>query len=254
MIVVSMTYIRLVGFGVAALLSTSAASAATLVFDRLAEDRFVLTHLTVLGGTEKARNVAYEKAASVCLAAGFSLLEVLYQEQGAGHGVGAASGGAVSVGFGATANASSTLLVRFKHKDKEEGESEEREDVLDCNANSVPRFVAAAKTRLARLDAGEESTQTKAAKLRFQRLAEDRFVVKQMRMGRSPWRPHRLFVKASALCVATGFSWLEVLEHAAGIRMVVHFKHEKEGEDGELLACSELSKPRYVEVAKKMLK
>ncbi len=247
----SVTYIRFVVFGVAALLSTSVASGATLFqFQRLTEDRFVVSHMTGVGGTKKASKFAHQKAASICVAAGFTFMDVLGQRAGAGKMEGVGVGG-ISVGI--RTNATSTLLVRFKHENENEGE-----EVLDCKENSVPRYVAKARKGLERRDAEEDASQsptrTTAAKLRFQRLTEDSFVVKQMGMGRPPTLIKRLFSKASSLCVATGFSWLEMLDYdAAGARLEVHFKHKNEGEVEDLLDCKEMSEPRYVEVAKEKL-
>ena len=250
----SMTYMRLVAFGVAALLSTSAASASrTFFFQRLTEDRFVVGHMTMFGGANKASEIAHQKAASICVAAGFAFLEVHDQEKRAGRVESVTIGrGSGSIAASVEGNATSVLLVRFKHENEEEGEG-----VLDCKENSVPRYVAKARKGIERQDAEEDAlqspTRTTAAKLRFQRLTEDRFVVEQTGSGRSPMSIKRLFSDASSLCIATEFFWLEVLDYAVGASLEVRFKHENEGEGADLLACKEMSEPRYVEVAKKKL-
>ena len=121
----SMIYIRLVAFGVAALLSTSAASAAPLNFQRLTKDRFVVHQATVFGGTKKASRIAHKKAASLCVAAGFSFLKVLDSKE-----VESEVGGWKMINdipVAVRTSASSTLLVRFKHRNEEEGEEEHEE-------------------------------------------------------------------------------------------------------------------------------
>ena len=115
---------------VAALLSTSAAMAATLRFQRLGEDRFVVSHNVKLGGANKAVKMVYKKAGSICVAAGFSYFEVLGQEVTRPNRYQFAGG---------------TLQVRFKHERAEEGLE------LDCKENSDARYVELAKKKLKKM-------------------------------------------------------------------------------------------------------
>ena len=123
-----MSLVRLIVVcSIAMLLSTSAATAATLRFQRLGEDRFVVSHNVKLGGANKAVKMAYKKAASLCVAAGFSYFEVLGQEVGRPSQYQFAGG---------------TLQVRFKHERTEGGLE------LDCKENAEPRYVELAKKKL----------------------------------------------------------------------------------------------------------
>lgn len=118
----------MVVFVVSAFFVVSSASAATLRFQRSAEDRFVVSHNVKLGGANKAVKMVYKKAASLCVAAGFSYFEVLGQEVGRPSQYQFAGG---------------TLQVRFKHEQTEEG--------LDCQENSEPRYVELAKKKLKKM-------------------------------------------------------------------------------------------------------
>ena len=66
--------------GVALLLTPRPASAA-MSFDRLTDDMFIVSHRVKLWGSRsKAMAMVYDKAASLCVAAGYTHLEIRDQE------------------------------------------------------------------------------------------------------------------------------------------------------------------------------
>jgi len=86
-------------------LYTSAASA-VITFDQLDDDTFTISHqVKAFGNRGKANRLVYEKASSLCIAAGYEYYELLDQE----------SSGA---GFYQAANA--TIRVRLHFEDGEE--------------------------------------------------------------------------------------------------------------------------------------
>ncbi|MCG8455271.1 MAG: hypothetical protein MI919_03250 [Holophagales bacterium] len=65
----------------ASLLLTPQAALAVITFDQLSDDTFFVTHrVKLFGGRGQAVRLVYEKAASLCLAAGFRHFEILDQE------------------------------------------------------------------------------------------------------------------------------------------------------------------------------
>ena len=76
-----MKKISTVALLLASLLLTPQAALAVITFDQLSDDTFYVTHrVKLFGGRGQAARMVYEKAASLCLAAGFRHFEILDQE------------------------------------------------------------------------------------------------------------------------------------------------------------------------------
>ena len=99
---------------------------AALSFNKLTADTFTVSHsVKLFGGRGVAMEVVYEKAASLCIAAGYSHFEILDQESNAGS-------------EHQPANAS--IRVRFSQKTGPER--------IDCQEKSDPKYVDQAKRKL----------------------------------------------------------------------------------------------------------
>ena len=115
--------------GIAVLAAPQLASA-VITFDQLGDDLFVVSHrVKVKFWTSRgqAMRMVYEKAASLCLAAGYSHFEILQQESEANQ-------------WGEDANAS----VRVRFFSANDGER------IDCRRNANNRYVEQASVKLAR--------------------------------------------------------------------------------------------------------
>ena len=71
---------------VLAMLGVAQAAHAVITFNKLADDLFVISHrIKVIGSRGRAMKLVYQKAASLCVAAGFEHYEILEQESNAGQ-------------------------------------------------------------------------------------------------------------------------------------------------------------------------
>jgi hypothetical protein len=105
-----------------------AAAGATLTFKQLGDDLFVVSHrVKIIGSRGQAMDLVYTKAASLCLAAGFSHFEILGQESEANQ-------------VDDSANAS--VRVRYFH--------EAGGERIDCSRNADPKYVEQAREKLAK--------------------------------------------------------------------------------------------------------
>ena len=110
------------------LLLAPTASHAVITFTQLSEDTFVVSHrIKVIGSRAKAMKLVHTKAASLCVAAGYSHLEVLDTESQAGNQY---------------EDANASVTVRLHH---EAGEGR-----LDCETNADPEYVQQASEKLAK--------------------------------------------------------------------------------------------------------
>lgn len=101
---------------------------AVITFHQLDDDLFVVSHrVKVIGSRGKAQNLVYEKAASLCVAAGFEYFEILAQESNA-------------VQEYESANAS--VRVRFYREDGAER--------IECRKNASQEYIEQAAAKLAR--------------------------------------------------------------------------------------------------------
>ena len=72
-------------FTVALLFAVPQVAHAVITFDQLGDDVFTISHaVKLVGGRGVAMDVVYEKASSLCIAAGYTHLKVLGQESNAG--------------------------------------------------------------------------------------------------------------------------------------------------------------------------
>jgi hypothetical protein len=112
---------------VGALLFSQAAHA-VITFTELAADMFVVSHrIKAIGSRGKAMKLVYEKAASLCVAAGFEHYKILEQESNAGQRYD-------------SANASIRVQFYF-----EGGEGR-----VECQKNSSVEYVRQAREKLAK--------------------------------------------------------------------------------------------------------
>ena len=101
---------------------------AVITFNQLEDDVFVVSHrVKIIGSRGQATRLVYEKAASLCVAAGFSQFKILQQESEAAQQDDAAN---------------ATLRVQFFFDD---GEGR-----IDCEKNANPEYVGQARTKLAK--------------------------------------------------------------------------------------------------------
>lgn len=108
------------------LLLAASSAHAVITFNQLDDDVFVVSHrVKGFGSRGKANRLVYEKAASLCLAAGFTHYKVLHQESNA-------------VQEEESANA--TIRVQFYFQDGE--------DRLACEATADPEYVEEAREKL----------------------------------------------------------------------------------------------------------
>jgi hypothetical protein len=111
----------------AALLLIVPAAGATLSFTQLDDDMFMVSHrVKVIGSRGKATEMVYTKAASLCIAAGYTHLRVLDQESAAAQEYEAAN---------------ASLRVQFFQADGE--------DRISCETRSDGEYVAEAQEKLA---------------------------------------------------------------------------------------------------------
>ena len=105
------------------------AALAVITFDQLDDDLFVVSHrIKVIGSRAKAMSMVYEKAASLCVAAGYSHYQILDQESNA-------------VQEHDTANAS--VRVRFHLADGDER--------MECGEKASAEYVQQAREKLVRM-------------------------------------------------------------------------------------------------------
>jgi hypothetical protein len=103
------------------------AARATLSFTQLDDDMFMVTHrVKVIGSRGKATEMVYTKAASLCIAAGYTYMRVLDQESAAAQEYEAAN---------------ASLRVQFFPADGE--------DRMSCKTRSDAEYVAEAQEKLA---------------------------------------------------------------------------------------------------------
>lgn len=132
----------------ALLLAVPRAAPATITFTQLDDSVFSVSHrVKVLGSRAKATRMVFTKAASLCIAAGFSHYRVLHQESEAAQEDDAAN---------------ATVRVRFFHRDAD--------DRTGCERGADPLYVQEAREKLARLgyrappaDPGEAAAAAPAA-------------------------------------------------------------------------------------------
>ena len=114
---------------------------AVITFTQLADDVFVVSHrIKVVGSRGRAMKMVYTKAASLCLAAGYSHFKILEQESQAGQQHDAAN---------------ASVQVQYFHAT---GEGR-----LECKKNSDPEYIEEARKKLARK--GYEPTAPAAGQL-----------------------------------------------------------------------------------------
>ncbi len=104
------------------------AALAVITFTQLDDDIFVISHrIKIVGSRGRAQKLVYEKAASVCIAAGYSQFKILDQESNASQ-------------HHESANAS--VRVQFFQHD---GEGR-----IDCDKNASQEYVGQARAKLAK--------------------------------------------------------------------------------------------------------
>ena len=117
---------RAIPFLLALLLLAPQAALATITFTQLDDDVFTVSHrVKLIGSRGKAMKMVYTKAASLCVAAGFSHYKVLQQESEAAQ-------------EDDTANAS--VQVKFFQQDADER--------IGCERSADPGYVAEARAKL----------------------------------------------------------------------------------------------------------
>lgn len=110
------------------LVATAQPGHAVVTFTQLDDDVFVVSHrVKMIGSRGQATKMVYTKAASLCVAAGYSHMKVLEQESQAYQ-------------EGESANA--TIRVQFHLVDAEER--------LDCKKNASAEYIAEARGKLAK--------------------------------------------------------------------------------------------------------
>lgn len=100
---------------------------AVITFDQLDDDTFIVSHkIKLYGSRGKAMKLVYEKAASLCVAAGYTYLAILDQESDAGGGQ------------NDSANASARVRFHF-----EDGEGR-----IDCTVKASEKYISQAAVKL----------------------------------------------------------------------------------------------------------
>jgi len=108
------------------LLAISSAASATMTFQQLDDNTFSVSHkVKWIGGRGQAMELVYDKAASLCVAAGYTHLELFGQESNA-------------PGYYQSANA--TLTVKFFQNPGE--------DRIACDLKATGEYVKQAKNKL----------------------------------------------------------------------------------------------------------
>lgn len=111
-----------------ALLFVATAAPAVITFTQLDDDVFVVSHrIKVVGSRGRAMKLVYEKAASLCVAAGYSHFQILDQESAAAQEY-------------ETANASVRVQLYFH----------DAEGRIECAQSASDEYVAQAREKLAR--------------------------------------------------------------------------------------------------------
>lgn len=127
-------------FVLCALLGFVATAAwADVKFTQLSDDQFIVHHrkLTTLGAEAKATRTAYKEAASLCIAAGFTHMEI--KDQNIGERMHGST-------FGGGRGASADLRIRlFTDPDEE---TVDEKDLLACEPLADPKKVEIAKRKL----------------------------------------------------------------------------------------------------------
>ena len=113
---------------VALALLTSGPASAVITFTQLDEEVFVVSHrVKLIGSRARALGLVYEKAASLCLATGYSHFEILDQESSAHQEY---------------QDANATITARFS--------TEDGEGRMECAPKANPKYVKQAEKKLAR--------------------------------------------------------------------------------------------------------
>ena len=113
----------------AALLLLPQAAGAIITFTQLDDDVFSVSHrVKLIGSRAKATRIVYTKAASLCIAAGFSHYRVLSEQSEAAQ---------------EDDSANATLRVKYFHGDAD--------DRTGCQRGSDPAYVDEARQELARI-------------------------------------------------------------------------------------------------------
>ena len=119
---------RLALIQLAALLTLTPAAFATITFTQLDDDVFTVSHrVKGFGSRGKASRLVYEKAASLCVAAGFSHYSILDQESQASQEY---------------ESANATVRVKFFFADGD--------DRIDCASGANPEYIDEAGVKLAK--------------------------------------------------------------------------------------------------------
>ena len=120
---------RVLTFFIIAALVVPQAALAVITFTQLDDDIFVISHrVKFIGSRGKAQKLVYTKAASLCIAAGYSHFTILDQESNASQQY-------------ESANASARVQL-FQV---------DAEGRIDCDRNSDPEYVEQARAKLARV-------------------------------------------------------------------------------------------------------
>ncbi len=122
------TFRTLALLSLAALLALSGAASATITFTQLDDDVFTVSHrVKGFGSRGKATKLVYEKAASLCVAAGYSHYSILDQESQASQEY---------------ESANATVRVKFFFADGD--------DRIGCHPGANPEYVEEAGEKLAK--------------------------------------------------------------------------------------------------------
>ena len=112
------------------LLFAPSVASAVITFTQLDDDVFIVSHrVKILGSRGKANKMVYTKAASLCVAAGFSHYKILDQESDAAQQYQAANASA---------------RVHFYLQDAE--------DRIGCERNADPKYVEQARKKLEKMN------------------------------------------------------------------------------------------------------
>jgi len=110
-------------------LAAAPAAHAVVTFDQLGKDLFTVQHYVKwIGSRGTAVNVVYEKASSLCIAAGYTHMKILHEDATAG---------------GEYEDPSASLRVQFLHH--------AGTDVVDCKVKATDDYIKQCKKRLSRI-------------------------------------------------------------------------------------------------------
>ncbi len=119
---------RVLVFFILAALVVPQAALAVITFTQLDDDIFVISHrVKFVGSRGRAQKLVYEKAASVCVAAGYAQFKILDQESNASQ---------------QHESANASVRVQFYQEDAE--------GRIGCEKNARQEFVAQASAKLAK--------------------------------------------------------------------------------------------------------